>query len=372
MKVKVDGKALGEAATLIRGVLGPKPTLPILGCILLEAEGGDRLRLAATDLERHLVLTVPATVQQAGRAAPDGQRFVAIARELAADGELTLTAEKERVQIKGRGRFTVPALPSEDVPEPPKLQPVGTLRVKGADLLTGVRRTEFAASEDPSRWALNAVRLTATAEGLKFEATDGHRLVVTSVRVEALEGQWDRDLLVPTAAAETMRAVVKPADEVVIAADANAMEVRTATAHLGVRLIEGQYPNVDAVLDGPRKYTATTTIATRDLLQALRRAVLVANERTHPVKLTFRSDRSDGLAVEATSSDGGQAELSVECAWPHAELTIGFNGRYLLDWLQLVTSETVQVGLGTALQPLRLVEPSEGRPYECLVMPMRL
>ena len=58
MKFSIDQKMPDTELKIVRGVVAPKATLPILGCIYIKVKD-NKLTLAGTDLEVGIVSEVP-------------------------------------------------------------------------------------------------------------------------------------------------------------------------------------------------------------------------------------------------------------------------------------------------------------------------
>lgn len=373
MKVSVEGQALAEMAGLVRHAIARKPSLPVLGAVLLEAGAEGWLRCVATDLERRIEAEVPAAVEAAGRAAPEGMRFVAVARELGAAGPVELGARGARLELRGGGgRFLLPALPTEELPGPPALETVAHARLSAEALVLALRRAAPAMARDGARPALCAASISASVGGreLVVEATDGHRLVVAPVPVEELRGRWPERALVPGDAVAALTGLRWRARPVELAVGGGWLEARQEGLRVAVRLVEGGYPQTAALLAMTRQYAATTTLETEPLRTALRRVALVAEERVVAVEVRLGDGRAQ---LRVAGERGGEAEAELPCAWAEAPVRVGVNARYLLDFLGQVRTPTVRLGLRGALDPLRWLAAEDGEPVvEYLVMPMRL
>ncbi|HYJ08869.1 MAG TPA: DNA polymerase III subunit beta, partial [Polyangiaceae bacterium] len=69
MHVVVSKKDLLKVLSRCQGVADKKSTMPVLGNVLLEVKGPDRLRVAATDLYLAMSTTLAADVQSGGSVA---------------------------------------------------------------------------------------------------------------------------------------------------------------------------------------------------------------------------------------------------------------------------------------------------------------
>jgi len=92
------------------------------------------------------------------------------------------------------------------------------------------------------------------------------------------------------------------------------------------RLIEGQFPNYEAVI--PKGHPGKLVISRTALAGALRRVAVMAEERNKPVKFVLAPA---ALKLSASSADLGEAEETLDVDYGGAEVTIGFNSKYVLD-----------------------------------------
>ena len=82
MQFTINREALLRPLQLVSGALGNRPTLPILGNILLDANDG-KLSLTGTDLEVELIGQVALEGEfEAGRTTVPAKKFVDICRGL--------------------------------------------------------------------------------------------------------------------------------------------------------------------------------------------------------------------------------------------------------------------------------------------------
>src|SRR5262249_15513855 len=134
------------------------------------------------------------------------------------------------------------------------------------------------------------------------------------------------------------------------------------------RLLTGQFPNYELVL--PKGELHPALFNTHALEAAVKRAALLADEKSHSVKLEFQ----DGsLRITSQSHETGDAEVIISADYQGPAITIGFNAEYLLDFLSLVEHEQVQLGLKDgASQALFTLPGGDDLDFRYVVMPMRL
>ena len=132
------------------------------------------------------------------------------------------------------------------------------------------------------------------------------------------------------------------------------------------RLIEGQFPNYEAVI--PKAHPGKLTIGRASLAGALRRVAVMADERNKPVKVSLTPGT---LRLSASSQELGEAEEAMEVDYAGPEVTIAFNSRYVLDALSPVATEAVVVEFKDSLSA-GVVRGTEDDGYRCVIMPMRI
>ena len=113
MKFTVEREHLLKPLQQVSGPLGGRPTLPILGNLLLQVADGT-LSLTGTDLEMEMVARV-SLIQphEAGATTVPARKFFDICRGLPEGAEIAVQLEGDRMLVRsGRSRFRCrPCLP---------------------------------------------------------------------------------------------------------------------------------------------------------------------------------------------------------------------------------------------------------------------
>jgi DNA polymerase-3 subunit beta len=301
----------------------------------------------------------------AGVVVVNAAKLTALAKETAGDTLELATGADSMMSVKGGGgRWRLQTMPGDDFPPLPEHKAGTTARVKTSSLLTGIRRVAYAASTDEARYALNGLDARLQGAALQLTATDGHRLTRVAVPLE--EPATAAPVIIPRAALKTLESVFKGAgDEATVALSDNWLDVAADNARVGCRLIEGAFPNADAVI--PKEHPVTVRVSNKALAEALRKVVFLSEERNHPVKLMFKGAE---LKVFANSTEHGDAEVTLPLSAGEVaqEIAIGFNASYVSDYLGVAPSE-VSIALKDALSPALFT--GEGAPLY-VVMPLRI
>src|SRR5215471_296460 len=182
MKVTVERAALLKSLGHVHRVVERRNTIPILANVLVKA---DRSKLAfkATDLDLEESETIPAEVGQGGATTVPAHMFYEIVRKLPEGAQIVLEASGDRAVMSiraGRSRFTLQTLPDADFPDLAAGELSHKFALGAADLKRLIEKTQFAISNEETRYYLNGIYLHAVDTGkglaLRAVATDGHRL----------------------------------------------------------------------------------------------------------------------------------------------------------------------------------------------------
>lgn len=370
MEVALDRDPFLKGLQMVHNIVEPRQTLPILANVLLEADD-DVLRLTATDLEVGAQVTLPAQkVGSPGSITLAARKLADIVRELPAAPVTLRVGDNSAVTLRCSGAsYRLVGLPADDYPRVVPASAPGWLSLEAKMLREMLSQTSFAISHDETRYALNGILFHLQPKKLRLVATDGHRLAVATRAIgHGLSGVSG---IVPRkAVAEVMR-VLGASEEVQIALTENQFILQMPNFLLTSRLIEGQFPNWEAVV--PRSNPARLKVSRAGLTAALRRVSVLADERNRAVRLSLAPGV---LTLSAQTQELGEAEEAVEVEYTGPEITIGFNWRYLLDALAPMESEEVLVELKDSLSPGVVKGAEEVRteddPYCCVIMPMRI
>lgn len=375
MKLKIAKAELHKGLGRIQAIVEKRNSMPILANVLLEADkesgGGGSLRLAATDLEVGVRGQHPAKVSKAGGLTVAAKKLFEIVRELP-DEDIALEATANSyLDIRcARSHFTLAGTAAEEYPTLPEFSPESTVSIPSEALSSMIERTMYAASLDETRYNLNGVYLEVHADTgkLRMVATDGHRLALVDREVPGDIAGLANGVIIPRKGLAELKRLLDEDDveEVEIGFEGNSGLARKGDVTLVMRLIEGEFPNYQQVI--PSELSVRLVIPADQLIQALRRVVLLSSERSRAVKLELAEGK---LVVSSNNPDLGDASDELDIEFSGDPVAVGFNARYLLDALGALHAKEVRLGLQNDLSPAQLV-PTNDEDTLAVVMPMRL
>jgi DNA polymerase-3 subunit beta len=364
MEVTLNRDAFLKGLQMVQNIVEPRQTLPILANVLIETDG-DTVRLTATDLEVGARVSVPARIVGKGAITVSARKLAEIVKELPAADLNMRVQDNAGVALKcGTASYKLVGMAPDDFPPVVPSEKAAWLKIEGKTLREMLAQTSFAVSHDETRYALNGVLFALAGKEARLVATDGHRLALAR-RTVGNVGAATTGIVPRKAISEIMR-VLGAGEDVEIALTENQFVLQMPNFLMTARLIEGQFPNYEAVI--PKAHPGKLVISKGALTAALRRVAVMAEERNKPVKFVLAPAV---LRLSASSQDMGEAEESLDVDYAGAEVTIGFNSRYLLDAISPVEKDQILLEFKDGLSP-GVVRSVDDDGYCCVIMPMRI
>ncbi len=371
MKIICNQSVLHEALQHVGRVVSGRTTLPILGNVLLEARG-DRLRVVAYDMEIGAQSSVATQAEEEGAVTVPARVLTDVVASLPSATVEMETADRSLLRLTcGRSQYNINGLPAEEYPALPEVTGDVAFEIPQAALRDMIRTTVFAVSTDETRAILTGVLLRRDEEGMRIVATDSYRLALRLAPPSTASGTGAWEAIIPARGLQELSRMLDPAATQMparIRASEQQILFEVGPYTLISRLIEGQFPNYQRLLQQQQDTRWRVVVGRQELLAAIRRAAIMA--RAEASKLIFRT--GDGsLKISAESADLGKAYEELPANIEGGELEIGFNAEYLTDVLSVLESENVTWELTGPLSP-GIIRASDDPDYLYVVMPMQL
>jgi DNA polymerase-3 subunit beta len=374
MKFSIAKGEFLRGVARIQSIVEKRNTMPILANAFIEARKDDKeptVELAATDLEVSIRSLHPAEVGKPGRVTVSAKKLYEILRELPDEPVQIESTPNAYVSLHcARAAFELAGNAAEEYPALPALAPGETFTLPAVLLGQMIERTMYAASADETRYNLNGVFVEFLPDTgkLRMVATDGHRLAYVDRPLGVEVKGLGRGVIIPRKGLAEFKRLVdeEDADEVELGFEGSSALVRKRGVTLSMRLIEGEFPNYRQVIPQPGRHQIV--LPAEPLIQALRRVIVIAAERSRAVKLELASGM---LRLSSNNPDVGEAREELDVDYMGEELALAFNARYLLDALSFLGAKEVRLGLQDAVSPAQLA-PADDPDSLAVVMPMRL
>ena len=371
MKFIVSSSALLKQLQTLQGVLASSNTLPILDNFLFEIDG-KQLTVTASDLETTITATMPVEAKDKGSVAIPARLLLDTLKAFP-EQPLTFSIDGKHhgVELSSeQGKYKMTGFNGAEFPKSPALEGATSLTLPAGTLAKAINKTIFATGNDDLRPVMSGIFFELTNEDIRCVATDAHKLV----RYRRTDAQAPKtaSFIVPKKPLNLLKATLlgSNADLSIEFNESNAA-FRFDNTVLVCRLIDGKYPNYEAVI--PKSNPNKLTIDRATFLSTIRRVSIFANKTTHQVRLHINGSQ---LTVSAEDLDfANEANEKLTCGYEGEDMTIGFNSRFLMDMLSNLNSEHVVMEMSAPNRAGILLPGENGEHGEdllMLVMPVML
>jgi DNA polymerase-3 subunit beta len=342
MKFTVSSSALLGLLATTGKIISSKNTLPILDYFLLELSDGT-LKATASDLETTFVGSIKVdSVEKEGLIAAPAKLMLDSLKEFS-EQPITMETGDNTWEIKltwKTGEATIPGTSGQSYPAVQALDDQHHSLTLGAELLEcGVSKTLFATADDELRPVMNGVYINIEPERVTFVATDAHKLVRYS---SALASGQTASFILPKKPANLLKTTLaKETGEITAEFDSKNVVFHIGTYTMVCRLIEGNYPNYNAVI--PAGNPNRVIVDRMELLNGIRRVAVCSNQATNLIKMEIRPNHIDLLAQDLDFSVSAREEVSA--AYEGGPITIGFKSTFLVEILTNIETPSVVMEL---------------------------
>ncbi|APS40279.1 DNA polymerase III subunit beta [Salegentibacter sp. T436] len=370
MKFIVSSSYLLKQLQILGGVINNTNTLPILDNFLFDLKQ-DELTVSASDLETTMSAKLKVESDSEGKIAVPAKLLLDTLKTFP-EQPLTFVAEDNNtIELSSNhGKYALAYADGEEFPNPVELEDPSSTVLEGDILATAISKTIFASGNDDLRPVMSGVFFQFTTESLTFVATDAHKLV--KYQREDVTASQASDFIMPKKPLNLLKGILAGSEsEVLIEYNDSNAKFTFDDTQLVCRLIDGKYPNYEAVI--PKENPNKLTIERNQFLSSVRRVSIFSNKTTHQVRLKIAGAELNISAEDVDYSN--KAEERLTCSYQGDDMQIGFNSRFLTEMLNNLTSDEVQLEMSLPnragiLTPVDGLDP--GEKITMLVMPVML
>ena len=353
---------------VMQGIVEKKSTIPILSNIVIDAQK-DRLELLATDLEVGIRTTCEAKVAKPGSVALSARRLFDIVRYLP-DAEVRLRSEEGSwTQITcQKARFRIVGLSRDDFPAMPEFDFAKGIALERSLLLDMISKVLFAITTDETRYQINGTLMILSKKSLTMVSTDGHRLAYVSGRLEKGASEERIEVIIPRKTVQEISRIGDGESDILFGQKDNHVFFKVGKTVMSSTIVPGKFPDFEKVIpEGNDKMLKFEGAAFADVV---RRVALLSSERSRAVKIALQKG---SVEISSNNPEVGEAAESIDVEYTGGPLEVGFNAKYILDFLQAMGPGTFILALkDEGTQGLLRPVGQEGRDYRYVVMPMRI
>ncbi len=365
MKFICSQKHLAASIHIVQKAVSTKTTLPILKGILIET-CGQKLKLVGTDLEVGIENYIEANILSEGSIVISSRLLGDIIRKLPdADVEVDVD-ESNNMTIKcANSEFTLVGQPSVEFPELPAIEEENIYEIPQDLLKNMIRQTAFATALDETRPILTGVLMEIQEGIINMVALDGYRL---SLRQGNIKTDFSNKAVIPGKTLNEIHRILSEEEtsKVEIFFTDKHVLFQMANVRIISRLLEGEFINYKQII--PKEFKSRVKVKTRDLLDSIERASLLAREgKNNLIKFSVK----DEMMTITSNAEIGRVFENLRIELEGEDIDIGFNSKYFLDALKILDSDEIYLDFTTNVSPC-IIKPTDTNNYTYLVLPVRL
>jgi DNA polymerase-3 subunit beta len=366
MKFSINKEDILEELQLLQGIVEKRNTLPILANILINVTK-ENVEMTGTDLEVGMKSHFPAKIDQTGAVTVSGKKLFEIVKSLAEEKEVTFKENQDSMieVTAGESEFKILCLPKEDYPQVPEpkfekniILPLGVVKEM-------VDRVYYSITQE-HRYYLTGALLILKDKSIELVSTDGHRLAYTAKSVDDLKLDEEIRVIVAKKTLSELRKIED--EEVEFDFDQSNLFFRVKNRTLISRIIEGKFPNFEEVI--PVGNPRIVVVPREEITNAIRRVSLLSSERSRGIKFFLEKNR---IRLFSSNPEIGEARDKLDVNYDAENVEVGFNSQYLLDFLSVVHTDSIQFELKDENSAVLMKpEGEEDLKFIYVLMPMKI
>ena len=367
MRFTFDKDALLKEIAIAQEVISTKNAISVLSNVLLEAKDDGSLLVKATDIKTAFETAIPVDVAEAGSTTVFCDKLSSILASLPS-GNVSFSQEEGTVSIRPaakKANFQLKCIASDKFPEFTSDSGVEYFDIPARELKKMIGETIFSVSNDELRYFMTGVFMEGDEGLLKMVATDGRRLAFISTEAESALPDFKGSIM-PTKILNIIAKRTPDEGAVSIGLSEKNVFFKFGDYRFSSLLIDGQFPNYSRVI--PERQSSAFKVDRKDLLEALKRVSLLAEQKSRRVYLNVSAD---ALAVRSQETEIGVASEEIPCEYDGEDFAIALNYLYLDEPMKAMASDKVKVEFTEPMRAVTLrAEPDEN--FFHVIMPMQM
>ena len=341
MKFIISSGTLLKQLQNISGVLTSNNSLPILEDFLFDITSGT-LTVYASDLDNTVSVSMKIESKSKGKIAIPGKMLLDTLKSFP-DQPLTFDINEETHGIEissGNGKYKLNGHNPDEYPKIPELEDGTSFKIDSSILFSGINKTIFATGNDDLRPVMSGVYMQVGGDSLTMVATDSHRLV--RFKRNDVKANTEASFILPKKPLNLLKNLLGYANaEVEIIFNEKNASFTFENIRLVCRLIEGRYPNYEAVI--PKKNPFKLNMQRDDLMNSIRRVAIFSSKSTNQVKLNIQGSELQLTAEDLDYSNSAAERLT--CQYEGEDMEIAFNSKFISEMLSNLDTDRITLNL---------------------------
>ncbi len=369
MKIVILRNNLKNGLDMVSRAVGVNSNLPIISNVLIKTSE-NKVKILATNLEVGITAVVSAKVIEDGGVTIPHAVLLSIVNNISSE-RINLEVKNNNLIIETDNyEASIQGIAESEFPIIPKLKDEKNyVEIGREELAESLSKVIIAAGFSDLRPEINGVLMVAESGAIKLVATDSFRLAEAKItrgfKNHLAEGV---KAIIPLKTADILLKLAGDkmgGESVSVYLENNQLLVRSEGVEVISRLIDGKFPDYEAII--PKTLNTEATLSREELVNALKLASSFAS-RVKDVKLRVK----EGKVIEVYSSDTalGENKYLIPAKINGSAFEATFNLRYLTEGVKAEESDQVFLGVNEDNRPAVLKTPNNQN-YFYILMPVK-
>lgn len=363
MKIICNKTKLATGINIVLKAVSTKSTLPILECILIEAQG-DLIKLTSNDMELAIETIIEGEVIEPGKIALEAKLLSEIVRKLPDNNVTIETDDNSQTLIKcEKSKFKIAGKTGDDFSYLPDIEKDKYITLSQFSLKEIIRQTIFSISDNENNKLMTGELFEVNDNKLNIVSLDGHRISIRNIELK--ENYGFIKVIVPGKTLSDISKILSGGieDNVNIYFTDKHILFEFDSTKVVSRLLEGEYYKINQMLSSD--YDTKIEINKKEFLDCIDRATLLIKESDKkPIILNISNNN---IELKINSSIGSMKE-DIEIKKEGKDILIGFNPRFLMDALRVIDDELITIYMVNPKAPCFIKDKDEN--YIYLILPV--
>lgn len=365
MKIKINQNELYKSINIVQKAVSSRTPLPILSGILIEAKD-NTLILTATDLDLGIKTYSPCEVEEEGSVVVQAKLIGDFVRKLPSNSYVFIeTMDNNNMEIKClNSEINILGNSSAEYPDNTFDNKGNTFTIKSDSLKDLIRYTHFAAAQENIKPIFTGCLIEIKNNLCTFVALDGYRM---AVKKEAIQFSGEVSAVVPSKTLlEILRIVEESQENTEVTVSESHISFRLDNTIIISNLLDGKFIDYEGIIKD--NYVTVVKTETSDIRDSVERASLLAKDDKN--NLIILDIKENNMQINS-ASEYGNVEENVPVEKDGEDIKIGFNSKYLLDFLKVIDTDKIILNLIGKNNPCFIKEDGNNN-YIYMVLPVRI
>ncbi|MFZ2621227.1 MAG: DNA polymerase III subunit beta [Minisyncoccia bacterium] len=364
MNIECIKEKLVYAISKAERITGKNITLPVLSCVLLEANNS-LLTIKATNLDIGIEITLPVKVIKPGVVAVPGSILYNFISNITNDKNIILEVVGGNLKIQTKhSESIIKTFPIDDFPNIPKVLNNTPFTFNIPSLIKGFKSVMYSSSVSTIRPVLSSVLVASDGDSINFVATDSFRL--SEKRIGVKKPKEFNQILIPFKnIPEIIRTLEDIKEDVSVCLNDNQISFSHNDIYITSRVIDGVFPDYKQII--PKETKTEVIVLKQDFISSLKISNIFSDKFSQVV---FNiSPKNKTFKITTKNMDIGENINTLDAVIKGDEINISFNYKYIIDCFQSIDSDSISLSFSDVSKPM-VIRGVGDKSFLYLVMPM--